>query len=86
MNDQSSIYLALGGAGGPTLVSRPWQLPVTPTYSVTLAGAGDVNGDGLDDVLVGNQGPGASYVYLGDGTVDLQKSPSQTIAGGSSPL
>jgi hypothetical protein len=86
MNDQSSIYLALGGAAGPTLVSHAWQLPVTPTYSVTLAGAGDVNGDGLDDVLVGNQGPGASYVYFGDGTLDLQKSPSQTIAGGSSPL
>jgi hypothetical protein len=85
-NDSSKFCLALGGAAGPTLVTHAWPLPVTPSYAVTLAGAGDVNGDGLADVLVGNQGSGATYVYLGDGTVDLQTSPSQTIAGGSSPL
>jgi hypothetical protein len=81
----SGIYLALGGASGPSLVSNSWPLP-TSASTIAFAAPGDVNGDGVDDVLVGDLGHDATYVYLGDRTKDLQMMPSQTLTGGGSPL
>ncbi|PJK27702.1 FG-GAP repeat protein, partial [Minwuia thermotolerans] len=47
---------------------------------------GDVNGDGLDDVLVGaplgNGGNGESFVLFGDAAPDLDNTESGLIAGG----
>jgi hypothetical protein len=83
----STFYLALGGAMGPSLVSQSWKLPTFAGGAyVTFVGAGDVNGDGLDDMLIGAWGASSSVVYLGDKTNGLQAAPSQTLTGGSSPL
>jgi hypothetical protein len=83
----SNFYLALGGATGPTLVSQTWKVPtgVSGLYTSFVA-AGDVNGDGLGDMLIGAWGATQSVVYLGDKTNGLQAMPSQTLDGGSSAL
>jgi hypothetical protein len=81
----NGIYLALGGASGPTMVSHAWPFPTMSGSPTSFAAAGDVNGDRVDDMLVGGLG-NASYVYLGDRTNDLQMMPSQTLMGGGSPL
>jgi hypothetical protein len=74
------VYLYLGGAGG--LVTDPVTLVSTDSnasfeYGESVAAAGDVNGDGYDDLVVGDPAAaypfdplqaypsGAAYVYLG---------------------
>jgi glycosylphosphatidylinositol phospholipase D len=60
------------------------QAPVGPRFSVS--GAGDVNGDGIDDLIVGNDA-GASYVIFGSdrglpATIDLASDADLIILGG----
>ncbi len=61
----------------------------------TVAGAGDVNDDGLADVLVGSRwqdaggsGSGAAYLVLGpsSGTASLSTAEAKLVGGGSSEL
>jgi hypothetical protein len=76
-----TVYVFLGGALG---------LPTAPTGTITppagaaadfgavVAGAGDINGDGFDDVLVGAsayEAVGMVYVYSG-GTTGLASNPA----------
>ena len=65
-------YVFLGSALG--LQATPAWIGDTPDpldhYGCTVAGAGDVNADGYDDILVGAMGdlmtaPGKAYLYLG---------------------
>jgi hypothetical protein len=83
-----SAYVYLGGADG---------LAVTPAATLTgpagasgffgfsVASAGDVNGDGYADVIVGTLEAGTAYVYLGSAS-GLATTPSSTliVAGGTS--
>ncbi|MCX6546028.1 MAG: FG-GAP-like repeat-containing protein [Acidobacteria bacterium] len=75
------VYVYLGGPGG---------LATTPATTLTGAvdeqvgwsagTAGDVNGDGYADVLVGAAGSGRAYVYLG-GAGGLATTPATTLTG-----
>ncbi|MCB9698674.1 MAG: FG-GAP repeat protein [Alphaproteobacteria bacterium] len=68
------------GAPPPPLVPTPaaWTATTTPTYASfgeSVASAGDVNGDGYDDIIVGAPGytdgqaeEGAAFLYLGSST------------------
>jgi hypothetical protein len=57
---------------------------VQSTYGAAVSGAGDVNGDGFSDVVVGAylHANGAGQVYVYHGSVNgLSDSPSWTVSG-----
>ena len=67
--------------GGSGVITASVAMVIGPSadsgFGVSVSGAGDVNGDGFDDVIVGAPGAdanvGAAYVYLGhhtDGDAD----------------
>ena len=88
--DSGNARVYLGGPGGPKL-SADWSVTAGQAggqFGYSVASAGDINGDGYGDVIVGanlwdNGQPdeGAAFVYLGSGN-GLNTSPAFTIEGG----
>ena len=76
-----AAYVYLGGAGGPSTMPTAFPSPISGTdvaFGWSVASAGDVNGDGFADVLIGAYGyfgSGAAYVYLG-GMSGLSTTPT----------
>ena len=67
---------AFSGANGQPLFSQDGGAPVN-TYGYGLAGGGDSDDDGLDNILVGMPNPGTVFIYSctdgdGDGWFDLE--------------
>jgi hypothetical protein len=89
-NDRGAAHLFLGAAGGLS-ASPDWSVSgerVGDQYGYAVAAAGDVNGDGFGDVIIGaptHTGSllreGKAYVYLGSET-GLDASPVWTGLGG----
>ncbi|MEJ2367990.1 MAG: FG-GAP-like repeat-containing protein, partial [Acidobacteriota bacterium] len=84
-------YLYLGGASGPS-ASPDWTAAGAATndyFAQCVATAGDVNGDGYADVIIGepykSDYTGEVYLYSGSAT-GLSSSPSWTAGGGTSSL
>lgn len=73
--DVGAVYFYAGGSGG--LESSPsttlWGTVTNGYFGSSVVDAGDVNGDGLVDLLVGASGEhrGAGTVYLFDGAEDV---------------
>jgi len=69
-NAGTAAYLYLGGAAG--LSASPLTLIPPPgtggDFGIHVASAGDVNGDGYADVLVGDNLAGSAFLYLGSAT------------------
>ena len=69
-----AAYLFYGSAAGfaATLASATADATLPGTagtrFGASVAGAGDVNGDGYADVIVGSPGEAAAYVYYGSAT------------------
>jgi hypothetical protein len=76
-SDEGSALLYLGSAAGlaPTEAWRTESNQAYAWFALSVASAGDVNGDGYDDVVVGasaydngEPGEGAAFLYLGSAT------------------
>ena len=71
------LYLGSAAGLGPTPV---WELEPTCQFGCAVAGAGDVNGDGFDDVIIGARSSDADltkkrvFIYLGTSS-GLQATP-----------
>jgi hypothetical protein len=86
--DAGSAYIYLGSSSGPSITSD-WSghfLQGNGHYGRCVAGAGDVNGDGFADVIIGapgyTSGPnklGRASLYLGGGGNGRLKKPTQNI-------
>jgi len=85
-------YLYLGSASGLS-VSDEWSAVGEATsndFGWSVATAGDVNGDGYSDVVVGayghNTSTGKAYLYLGGGGMGVSLLPRQLRADLSAPV
>ena len=80
----SIVYVWYGGGAGlgatPTGISAPSG---ANGFGRAVAGAGDVNGDGYPDAIVGAYNSATAYVFLG-GATGLTTTPAATLSGGGS--
>jgi len=83
----SNAYIYLGSASGLTLAPASTLTgPVALDYGHVVASAGDVNGDGYADIVVGapneslHGDAGSAYVYLGSAS-GVATTPATTLAG-----
>ena len=88
-----SIYLYLGGASGLSATPITIAGPDGGSFGYSVASAGDVNGDGFADVIVGASGvnnySGRVYIYYGNATgiatipATIDGTPSDSDFGGN---
>ena len=90
-NDSGSVTLYYGARGGPSASFSDSDSGdgVGDQLGIDVAGVGDVNGDGYDDVLVGahqydngESDEGAAFLYLGTATGLDVSSPAWSDEGG----
>ncbi len=77
-------FIYLGSAAGLATTPTPALIPASGSgFGSPVIGAGDVNGDGYADLLVGSPGgaSGHAYLYLG-GAAGLATAPSTTLSAG----
>jgi len=67
-----TVYLLYGPASGSLMATDLVSLSATSTYAHlgSAVGAGDANGDALDDLLVAADGDSEFYLFLGPVTAD----------------
>ena len=92
---EGAVFVYDGGSGGLT-TGHDWSVEGNQEgagYGFAVSTAGDVNGDGDGDVIVGaptyNDGQtdeGAAFVYLGSSGDDLAARPRQLRTDGHTPI
>ncbi len=91
--NEGGAFLYLGSAGGPSL-APDWMAEggqALASFGFSVSGAGDVNGDGFDDMIVGAPGfengelnEGRALVYLGSAS-GPSLAPNWTVEGNHAP-
>ncbi|MCC7541586.1 MAG: VCBS repeat-containing protein [Deltaproteobacteria bacterium] len=75
-----SVHVYLGAEGGlartPVVIDAP---PGSTNFGYSVGRAGDVNGDGFGDIVIGDDGPGAAFLYLGSAS-GPSTTPATSIA------
>jgi len=87
-NDEGAVFLFIGGYNGVAQdPASHWEGEMAGLqFGSALAGAGDINGDGKDDFVVGGKESyptiqGSAIVYYGDSDLTDGLSHSSTIVG-----
>ncbi len=79
----SNTGLIVSGPGVPTILTITHTSGPSENFGWSVAGAGDVNGDGYDDLVIGaryQNDNGYAYVFLG-GAAGINTTPSTTLIG-----
>lgn len=89
--DEGALFVHYGDAATGTSFQKTWEGGVTNMkFGGSVSGAGDVNGDGLNDIIVGSTGKvnglniGAAFVILGAAKNANPGIPVELYAGGNS--
>lgn len=82
LSDTVSILLGNGDGTFARAVGSPIPTGARP-FSVAM---GDLNGDGVNDLAVSNQGDGTVTILLGNGTGAFTQAPGSPIAVGQFPV
>ena len=87
INVPGRAYVYYGNASGinnatPWIYDYPWQWS---SFARAVSTAGDVNGDGYDDVVIGTAWDDAAYAFYGS-TTGLGSSPDWTASGNGAQL
>ncbi|NJL03508.1 MAG: PKD domain-containing protein [Chloroflexaceae bacterium] len=75
--NQASVYSGASLASAPTPIAT---LNGSGQFGATVDTAGDVNGDGFADIIVGAPGDNEAYIYLGSAT-GISNTPALTLTG-----
>lgn len=76
--DGAKAYLMYGNAQGQLVFGATLQRPGEKDFGFIVAGAGDINADGYDDVIVGTGTASKAYVYMGSAS-GVATTPTTTL-------
>lgn len=93
-SDNGRVYLYFGRSSGPTRTpSMALPAPTNGRFGTAVAGAGDVDGDGLGDIIASaprqatspGTERGRAYIFLGRAMMGPALAPTRTLEGPPNP-
>ncbi|QOJ28035.1 MAG: FG-GAP repeat protein [Ignavibacteriales bacterium] len=86
-NSQGRVYILYGGAAMDSVIDVTLTGEASSNLGISLASAGDVNGDGYGDIVVGastySSSTGRAYIYYGGSSMSTSASVTLTGTSGS---